>query len=103
MYAPTLLKQVKWKEDRPNLRINDVVLVMDGGQLDKGQFKLARVVQVFPSNDGKVRKVQLAYKNYKVGERVFEYKGAPDTCIERSVQRLALLAPADQLPYSNDD
>ena len=47
--------------------------------------------------------VQLAYKNYKVGEKVFEFKGAHDTYIERSVQRLALLTPANQLPYSSDN
>ncbi len=84
----TLLMQNKWKKESANL-----VLVMDGGQLGKGQFKLARVVQVFPGKDGKVRKVQLAYKNYKVGEKVIEYRGAHDTFVERSVQRLVTLEP----------
>ena len=51
--------------------------------------------EVFPGNDGKVRKVALSYKNFRVcsGQRL--YGGGSDTVIIRSVQRLALLVPVD--------
>ena len=70
--------------------MGDVVLVADNSSL-RGNYHLARVAKVHPSRDGKVRSVTLAYKNYKVGESVREYRGAKDTLIVRSVQRLILL------------
>ena len=59
---------------------------------------MARVVKVHPSKDGKVRSVTLAYKNYRVGESVKEYRGAQDTLIVRSIQKLVLLVPVEDRP-----
>ena len=49
-----------------------------------------------PSSDGHVRRVRIAYKNYRVGEQLREYKGTRDTEVERAVQRLALLVPVEE-------
>ena len=59
----------------------------------KAVYRLARVTKVLPSADGRVRRVKVTYKKYKVGEKVYEYKGSSDIEVERSVQRLALLVP----------
>ena len=96
LYAPTLLRHTKWKEEHRCLKVGDVVLVMDNINISfKGKYRLARVVEIFPGPDGIVRKVKLAFKNFKVGEKMHEYQGQPDTNIERSVQRLILLVPVD--------
>jgi hypothetical protein len=92
--APALLVQRKWHTSFRNLMPGDVVIVTDRNSL-RGDYRLGLVKQVHPGVDGKVRKVSLAYKNFKVGEKVFEYKGAKDTIVTRSVQRLALLVPVD--------
>ena len=96
LYAPTLLKHTKWKDEYRNLQVGDVVLVMDNINTSfRGKYRLARVKETYPGDDGIVRKVKLALKNFKVGEKMHEYQGQPDSNIERSVQRLVLLVPVD--------
>ena len=92
LFVPTMVHQSKWKREQEDLKIGDVVLVLDGVHVAfKGKYRLARVVEVYPGQDGKVRKVGIAFKNYLVGEKVHEYAGAPDTIVKRPVQRLVLL------------
>jgi hypothetical protein len=92
--APGLVVQRKWHTAVRNLKAGDVVTLADKNTL-RGSYRLALVKEVFPSRDGRVRKVKLIYKNFKVGEKVSQYHGAIDTAITRSVQRLALLVPAE--------
>ena len=95
LYVPTLIKQQKWKQVQRDLKVGDVVLVLEaspGGFKD--HFRLGRIHEVSPGQDGRVRKVKVASKSYKVGER--HYHGSPDTILERSVQRLVLLLPVEE-------
>ena len=71
-----------------------MVLICDKNQF-KGQYKLARVKEVFPGPDGYVRKVTLVYKNTRPGEPLSKYMGAPDTIVTRAIQRIALLVPVN--------
>jgi hypothetical protein len=100
LYAPTLVWDKKWHTSTRNLEVGDVVLMSDSNSL-KGDYKLAVVREVFPSVDGLVRKVALAYKNFKIGEKVYDYAGSPDVTVTRSVQRLSLLVPVNET-ISND-
>ena len=59
LYAPTLVVQWKWHTARRNLRPGDVVIVADKNTL-KGDYRLALVKEVFPGEDGKVRRVTIA-------------------------------------------
>ena len=68
-----------------------------GDSTFRGDYRLARVIEATPGEDGKVRKVTLAYKNYKVGEKVNVYKGCKDTVVTRGVRRLSLVVPVEQL------
>ena len=86
--------QQKWHTEQRNLKVGDIVIVQDTKQL-RGNWKLATVSKVFPSDDGKVRRVQLQYKNEKIGEAVDEYTGTPYTTIERPVQRIVVIIPID--------
>ena len=92
LYAPTLIRQSKWLYEHRDIQVGDVVLVADPS-VRWGEYRLARVSAILPSSDGRVRKVKVTYKKYKVGEKVHQYSGATDTAVERSVQRLALLVP----------
>jgi hypothetical protein len=92
LYAPTLVRQDKWKRRSRDLQPGDVVVVAEAGAL-RGNYYIAQVQEVFPSKDGIVRKVSIRYKNFKVGERLCEYRGSKDVIVYRSVQRLALLVP----------
>ena len=94
LYAPTLIKQSKWLQVRRNLKVGDVVVMADLNVL-KGEYRLSRVTQVFPSADGMVRRARVLYKRYKVGEKLREYRGASDVEVEHSVQKLGLLVPVE--------
>ena len=57
-YAPIIIQQRKWYKSSPNLRPGDVVVVCDQNLLRSGYY-LPKVKEVFPSTEGKVRKVAL--------------------------------------------
>ena len=96
LYAPTMMYQPKWHKSQRDLQPGDVVAIADQNHI-RGKYHIARVSEIFPSKDGKVRRVAVVYKNFRQGEKVNTYKGAKDTKVVRSVQRLALLAPVDEL------
>ena len=67
--------------------VGDIVLIQDSNNV-RGQWKQGRVSKVYPGLDGKVRKVQVEYKDPGKDSKQF-------TRIERPVQRLILLLPHD--------
>ena len=48
----------KWNQDSPNIMEGDVVLLRDREQ-HRNNWPLARVMKVYPSNDGKVRRADV--------------------------------------------
>ena len=57
-YLPTLMPSRKWHEKQENLRIGDIVLILDDN-LPRNQWKKGIVIEVFPGTDGEVRIVNL--------------------------------------------
>ena len=57
-YLPGLQERQKWKGLKDNLKINDILLLMDEN-FPRGQWWLARVVEVVPSKDGSVRSAKV--------------------------------------------
>ena len=53
-----------------NLKKGDIVLIQDSNKI-RGQWKLGKVSEVFPGEDGIVRKVHVIYKNPKQGEPAY--------------------------------
>ena len=102
LYVPTLMVNQKWNTASPDLCPGDVVMVADNNAL-RGEYRLGLIKEVHPGADGKVRRVSLTYKQYKVGEKVQTYSGAKDIVVVRSVQRLALLVPANYNPGSAEE
>ena len=62
--------KAKWIAVRRNLQ-DDIVIVMDEN-LPRNRWKLARVQEAFPSDDGLVRKVKMA-----IATESFEDSGRP--------------------------
>ena len=60
-YLDSINKRQKWTGEQRNISIGDVVLLCDENE-ERNNWKLARVVECFTSNDGLVRsvKIQLA-------------------------------------------
>ena len=92
--APALVIHKKWHTAHRDLQVGDVVIVSDQNAL-RGEYRLGPVQKVFPGSYGKVRKVALSYKTFRVGAGKSCYGNASETLITRSVQRLALLVPVD--------
>jgi hypothetical protein len=65
-YLHSLQVRNKWTKSHPNIKINDLIIVINL-QLPPSRWKLARVVQVHPGSDGHVRVVILrtACSHYK--------------------------------------
>ena len=60
---------------------------------EQEKWKLGVVVKTFPGEDGRVRRVQVQYKNPKPGEAVNEYHGRGFVTVERAVNKLVVLIP----------
>ena len=86
-YLSSLQERQKWGSERRNLCVGDVVLIKDSEVFTKRNgWPIARVEEVFPSDDGLVRKVKL-----KVGN-----KQADKSCyLVRPVAKLVLLVECD--------
>ncbi|XP_038056046.1 uncharacterized protein LOC119728039 [Patiria miniata] len=57
-YLQSLQPRTKWNSTQPNIREGDVVLVRDK-ELRRNNWPLARVTKTYPSDDGRVRKVDI--------------------------------------------
>jgi hypothetical protein len=83
---PEKLKQSKWKRERRDLKVGDVVLRKD--ETAAGQtYKYAKVIKVHTSTDGKVRAADIEYK--LPGESVFRVTTRP-------IHKLVLVVPIEE-------
>ena len=78
-----------------NVKEGDIVLIADSN-LVRGQWKLARVTKTFPGRDGKVRKLELQYKNPRPGEPIKQYRGHGYVTVDQSVHKLVVLVPVEE-------
>ena len=57
-YIPSLTRRSKWRQEAINLQVGDLVLMAESN-LSRGSWPLARVIRVFPGEDGRVRSAEL--------------------------------------------
>ena len=91
-YFQTLIVRQKWHASCRNIAVNDVVLIRDSNS-KRGNWRMARVIEATPGNDGKVRNVKL---NYKICQPGLSCRGIKYTVIVGSVQNLVLLLPVEE-------
>ena len=94
-FFPSLIIRQKWHTAHRNVIKGDIVLLQDSN-LVRGQWRLGKVSQVYPDSDGKVRRVEVQYKNPKPGERITKYEGRGYVTVTRPIQRLVVLLPNQQ-------
>ncbi len=83
---PEMVKQSRWKQEKRDLKVGDIVLRKD--ETAAGQtYKYAKVVKVHTSKDGKVRAADIEYK--LPGESVFRTTTRP-------IHKLVLVVPAEE-------
>ena len=92
-FLQSLQARQKWIRPRKNLQVEDVVIVKDADML-RNRWKLARVAETYPEDDGLVRKVKLA-----MADSILDDKGRrkrPIVFLDRPVQKLVLLLSSDE-------
>lgn len=81
-----------WQRNRRDTKVNDIVILCENSA-PRSQWKLARVAEVYPSSDGRVRKVKLQLSDSSVdnqGKRTTKL-----TYLDRPVQKTVLLIEAE--------
>ena len=73
-FFPSLMLRQKWHTSHRNLKIGDVVLIQDSN-LVRGNWTLGKVSNVYPGADGKMRRVDVQYKNLTISEPTKQYQG----------------------------
>ena len=86
-FFPSLIIRQIWHTEHRNLVQGDIVLIQDSN-LVRGQWKLEKVSKTYQGQVGKVRKVEVQYKNLDLKEPVTKYKGKGYVTVERPVHRL---------------
>ncbi|XP_014673726.1 PREDICTED: uncharacterized protein LOC106813985 [Priapulus caudatus] len=76
---PLLAPRRKWNVDRRNVRVDDIVMMADANAV-RGKWTIARITQVYPGLDGKVR-------NVKAKTPTAEYR--------RPITKIAVIYPAE--------
>ena len=61
-YVPTLQQRQKWVREKGNLKVNDLVLIVDENS-PRGRWLLGRVMKIFPGHDQRVRVAEVKTKN----------------------------------------
>ena len=89
--STSLLLRQKWHHTRRNLQVNDVCLLKDSNAV-RGNWRLARVNNVFPDSKGVVRNVEVAVSSNLDGTK---YKPSACHLMKRHVFNLIFLVPAD--------
>jgi hypothetical protein len=87
---PSMIIQPKWHVEKRNVAVGDVVMIQDSNAF-RGSYRMGIVQETFPSRDGKVRTVKVAYKNNDEGP---DYNGKRYTTVERAVHKLIVIVPA---------
>ena len=91
-YLLNLQQRSKWNKDRRNAKVNDIVLLQDDAA-PRNQWKLAKVVEVFPAADKRIRRVKLL-----VSDTTLDSKGArtyQPLYLERVIHKTVLLLEAE--------
>ena len=100
---PTLVPCKRWREIRRNLKKHDIVMMMYPGQI-KDDYRIARVLEVYPDAKGLVRTVKVAYRRRDKREPKDVYWKKPLVNEVVAVQRLSLLqAAGEKMPTGTEE
>ena len=98
LYFPSLLLRHKWHTSRRNLKVDDICLLQEESAF-RSEWRMAKVVEVYPDKSGTVRNVQVLVKPRQDGTS--KYKPSQGYELKRHVSKLLLLVPAED--QGNDE
>ena len=92
-YLQDLQSRQKWVRTQRNLAIGDIVISKEIDDV-RSRWPLARVTEVYPSEDGLVRKVKIRMADGLLNDKGVRQRRPTELC--RPVQKLVLLLPVDE-------
>ena len=92
---PTLVPCKRWRDIRRNLKVNDLVMMKYPGQL-KDDYRIAKVIKVYPDQKGLIRTVRVAYRKRDKREPTEVYWKKRLTEEDVAIQRLSILQAAGE-------
>lgn len=84
----------KWIPVQRNLQVDDIVIMKDES-LPRNHWKLGRVDETYPNDDGLIRKVRVVIATDSLDDSSRPTK--PVVHLERPVQKVILLLPRDRV------
>ena len=99
---PTLVPCKRWKYIQRNVKVGDVVMMKYASSI-KDEYRLARVLEVYPDDKGLVRTVKIGYrrKDKREGPNVYWKKPLVEEKV--AVQRLAMLQAVNEPPVASSE
>ncbi|KAK0147343.1 hypothetical protein N1851_013244 [Merluccius polli] len=91
-YLLSLQQRRKWTKDRRNAKVGDVVLLQDD-TTPRNQWRMAKVIEVYPGKDVKVRRLKLL-----ISDSTLDEKGkriSKPVHLERPIHKTVTLMEAD--------
>lgn len=92
-YLLNLQQRQKWHKQCRNAKVDDIVIVKDDNAA-RNQWKLARVIDVYPGEDGHVRRVKLLMGDASLDSQGKRIVKRP-LHLERPIQKTVILLEAD--------
>ena len=103
---PSLVPYRRWKTTERNVMIDDVVMIRYDKKFTKPEFRLGRVLDVFPDDKGRTRTVLVGCRPRHKADRAKAYVPKKLEELTVTVQRLIVLLAAEEqgkLPPANDN
>ena len=89
-YIPTLHRVEKWQRGSKDMKVGQVVMVLEPG-IGRGEWPLGRIIAVYLGSDGRVRSADVETVTLEVGHRSNDVGPAIKTVKKRSVSTLSPL------------
>ena len=98
---PHLVPFKKWKHEHRSMVVGDGVLLLYEKKVDKGTYRLGRVLAVHPDSHGIVRTVTVGMKKTNKKEKSLPYVPRALEEIKLGVQRIAVICPKEEQVVSD--
>ena len=94
---PLFCPKKKWTTAHRNLQIGDIVMLRYDQKLGKDKYRLAKVVETDPDNEGHVRTVTITLRDLKKTRKEKPNESnTPPAEMTVGVQRLVVLLPVEE-------
>ena len=93
-----MVPRTRWKVASRDVQVGDLGHLKFDSKVSRPEWRLCRVDQTFPGQDGHVRTIEVSFRPRHTTEKVLPYCHKKSNKITVGVQRFALLCPIEEQP-----